>query len=506
MFELLLLAAVAAPDGPSAEEIEAARVRSVMPVFRTLLAVANDANDPAQVDANVSAARTLFEARGFEVRELPSDGGPPLLLAERLLDPELPTLLLYLQLDGQPVDPAAWDQLDPYEAVLKAPTEDGWETLPWSQLDTGYDPEWRVFARAAADAKGPVVMLLEAVRELDAAGIPFGSNIKVVMDFEEELGSPHLPAAVTEHAEALAADGLLVLDGPPHASNAPTLVFGARGIATVQLTVYGPREPVHSGNYGNWVPNPAQRLAQLLAGMKDADGRVVLDGFYDGVELSEEDLANIAAVPDDLDAIMADLGIAAPDAIGDGVLQAAVHYPTLNVRGLSALWTGAQARTLIPDRAVAAIDIRLVPGSDAERLIGLIRAHVEAQGFHLSEGEPTDAERTAHPRIASLSSRVAYGAFRTPLDTELADFATAALIAAHGEAPVRIPTLGGSVPISPFVEALGIPAILVPGVNPRNNQHAPDENLRLGNLASGIARYRALLEQPWPAQGPDAVP
>ena len=254
--------------------------------FRELLSLPNDSNQPDHITTNVAFMERTFEERDFVVQRLETPTAP-LLLAERLAEDASRTVLVYLQLDGQPVDPTRWEQDDPWQPVLKERTDDGWSEIPWERLHGEVDPEWRIFARASADAKGPVAMFLAALDAAVAAGFEPSYNLKVIMDFEEELGSPNLPAAVREHREALAADMLLIFDGPRHASNRPTLHFGARGIATVTLQVFGPRVPQHSGHYGNYAPNPALQLSQLLTSMKDAEGRVTLPGFYDGVVLDE---------------------------------------------------------------------------------------------------------------------------------------------------------------------------------------------------------------------------
>ncbi|MEM1126408.1 MAG: M20/M25/M40 family metallo-hydrolase [Bacteroidota bacterium] len=459
-----------------------------------VLSIPNDANDPAQVDANIAWTAEAFATRGFLVRELNTEG-PPLLLAQRPRVEGLPTLLIYLQIDGQPVDPSAWDQEDPYRPVLKAYDGAAWQPLPWERLDGPVDPEWRVFARSASDAKGPVAMLLATLDAMEAEGLDPTFNIKVIMDFEEELGSPNLPGAVPVHREALAADALLIFDGPRHPTNQPMLTFGARGIALVTLTVYGARVSQHSGHYGNYAPNPGLRLAQLLASMKDEAGRVTLPGFYDGITITDATRALLAEVPDDEASIQRDLGIAAPDGVAP-TLQEAIQYPSLNVRGLNAGWVGREVRTIVPATATAEIDVRIVPESDPERLVGLIRSHVEAAGYHLTDGPPTDAERMAHPRLASFTSRIAYGPFRTPMDAGVGAWLTDALTRAFGHPPIRKRISGGSIPISPFVNTLGIPAVTVPTVNADNNQHSPNENLRLGNYREGIQTFLAILTQP----------
>ena len=439
---------------------------------------------------------TAFGARGFATRRLDTTGFP-LLLAERRVDEAPATVLVYLQIDGQPVDPSRWRQPDAWAPVLKQRSADGWEPIEWDRLSGTVDPEWRVFARSASDAKGPVAMFLRALDIFDAGGFEQLFDLKVIMDFEEELGSPHLPAAVGQHREALDADMLVIFDGPRHYSNRPSLTFGARGIATIELRVFGPRAPQHSGHFGNYAPNPALRLAQLLASMKDDAGRVVIPGYYDGVELDEATRAVLALVPDDEAELRAKIGVAGSDAVAP-TYQESIQYPSLNIRGLSSGWVGEQARTLGPSSAVAEIDVRLTPESDAERLIGLIRDHVVERGYHLVEGEPTEAERQSHDRLAAFDYEVSYAAFRTPYESRIGRWLVAAMERAFGEPPVRKRMSGGSIPISPFVTTLGIPAVTVPTVNSDNNQHSPNENLRIGNYLDGIRTFLAVLTEPIP--------
>lgn len=464
-------------------------------LLREFLGIPNDAHFPEHVQRNLEWVEPAFRTRNFKTTVLET-GGPPLLLAERPVERASRTVLVYLQIDGQPVDPTKWAQADPYKPVLKERRGPEWHEIPWDRLKGEVDPDWRVFARSASDAKGPVIMFLAALDALDREGLRQTFNLKVIMDFEEELGSPHLPAAVDRHKALLAADMLIIFDGPMHASNRPTLDFGARGIATITLTVHGPRVAQHSGHYGNYAPNPALRLAQLIASMKDSDGRVTIPGFYDGVVLDAETRALLAQTPDDEEQIRRTIGIAETDKVGS-TYQESIQYPSLNVRGMSSGWVGEQVRTIIPPTATAEIDVRLVPESDAERLIGLIRKHVESQGYYLiGERAPTDDERMRHPRIASFTHAVSYGAFRTPYDSEVGRWLTAAMIRAFGEPPVRIRMAGGSIPISPFVVKLGLPAVTVPTVNRDNNQHSPNENLRLGNYVDGVRTLLSILTQP----------
>ncbi len=478
-----------------------ARAQAVkaIPEFTEMLSVPNDAHYPEHIEANVRWAEAAFARRGFRTRRLATaPDGPPLLLCEKVVRAASRTVLFYSHMDGQPVDPSKWNQEDPWQPVLKRRTADGeWEAIPFDWIESrGLDPEWRIFARSASDDKGPVMMFLAALDALAAQGIQPAINIKYILDFEEEQGSKHLPPAVPKYKDLLAADALLILDGPRHyPSNRPTLSFGARGIATITLTVYGPRAPLHSGHYGNWAPNPAFRLARLLASMKDEDGRVAIPGFYDGIELTEEVKAMLARVPDDEDALKRKLGFAEAEKVG-GTLQEALQYPSLNVRGMASGWVGDKVRTIVPDRAVAEIDIRLVKESDPERLIGLVRDHIARQGYCILDHEPTDEERQQCPRLCRFESRISYRAFRTEMDSPVGQWLAHALTTAFGEPPVMKRTSGGSIPIAPFVETLGIPAVTVPTVNADNNQHSPNENLRLGNFVEGIQTMLALLTVP----------
>lgn len=498
------------PSEMDTSEIDAA-VRTHLPAalesYRQLLRFPNDAHDHAALARQTDYLVGRFDTLGFETRLLPTDG-LPVILAERSHPGAERTVLVYLQSDGQPVDPSEWSQPDPYEPVVKALAADGgWRTVAWGELTeaaarrgdgvagTGVEPDWRIFARSAADSKGPVAQFLAALTMADELGVVPDFDLKVIVDTEEELGSPHLPEAVERYRDALAADMLVIFDGPPHASGRPSLKFGARGIATVTLTTYGPRVPQHSGHYGNYVPNPAVRLAEIIASVKDDAGRVTIPGWYDGIELDAATRAVLDAVPDDESEIMRDLGIAARDSVG-GSLQEAVQYPSLNVRGMSAGWVGDEARTIIPATAVAEIDVRLVKESDPERLLGLFRDHLEAMGYVVLDREPTEEERLTRPRIATFEAEVSYQAFRTSFDSEPGRWLTRAMRRLYDADPVRIRTSGGSIPISPFVETLDLPAVSVPTVNPDNNQHSPDENLRLDAFAEGLRVMLTILAEP----------
>ena len=504
LVSVLALINVVAADPLPAEEIREAvdgNVAEAVSLYREFLGLPNDAQFPANIENLLEWMEMEFAERGF-VTERVITAGNPALYAGRYVGDDKKTILVYLQADGQPVDHDAWAQANPFLAVLKEQDDNGrWSEIPWERMELGIDRDWRIFARSASDSKGPMTQFMMAIGLLDAAGFIPDYNLKVIIDTEEEMGSPNLADAIRANRDLFAADMLLIFDGPPHASNRPTVSFGARGIATVTLTTYGPKVAQHSGHYGNFVPNPAFHLSRILASMKSADGVVQIPGFYDGIELTEQTREILANVPDDESAILASMGVAEPDVVGKS-LQEAIQYPSLNIRGMAAAWVGQESRTIIPPTATAEIDIRLVVESDPERMVNLVRSHVEAQGFLVLDREPTDAERAAHPRIASFTYNISYGAFRSDFDAPAGLMARAGMKHLYGEEPILIRSMGGSIPIAPIIDALDVPAATVPTVNIDNNQHSPNENLRLGNFIEGIAILMSVLSQaPEPAQG-----
>ena len=309
------------------------------------------------------------------------------------------------------------------------------------------------------------------------------------------MGSPGIRYVAETYAEELYADCMLIFDGPKHYSNRPTLTFGARGISTITLTLFGPKMPLHSGHYGNYAPNPALRLSQLLGSMKDENGLVLIPGFYDNVVMNDQIRELLTYVPDDTEEINRSIGIHAPDGVGRNY-QEALQYPSLNIRGLSSGWVGNEARTIVPDRAIAEMDIRTIPETDPQRLIELVRQHIVSQGYYIIDGEPTDDERAQYQRIVAFRSRPGYRAYRTEFNSPIGQWLMQAMKRATDEEPVRKRLSGGSVPISPLISSLEIPAVNIPTVNPDNNQHSPNENLRLGNYLDGIKIFLAILTQP----------
>ncbi len=497
IFPLLFLCVSVFAQTPSKGELEnltSENWQHGLALLKEIVSIPNDAAYPEQARDNLEWCKEAFGSRGFTVRELDT-GGIPLLLVEKNKTPFDRSILFYAHADGQAVDPNEWDQEDPFTPVLKERNNQGeWETIPYDKLDNEYDPDWRIFARSTSDDKGPIAMFLTAWDALSEQGFSPDYNVKVILDFEEEQGSPLLPNAVKNHKDKLAADMMIIMDGPRHISNEPTLTYGARGISSITLTTYGPVVPQHSGHFGNYAPNPALLLSQLLASMKSPEGRVLIPGYYDGIQLSESDKAVLAAVPDDENGIRERLQISRIDDVGT-YYQESIQYPSLNIRGMRSAWVGKEKRTIVPSTAIAEIDVRLVKESDPNRLFELIGNHIEQQGFTVLDHEPSKEERMKFSKIVQMNTAISYQAFRTPISSKAGEWLRSVMNRTYGKNPVEIRTSGGSVPISPFVDALGIPAITVPTVNADNNQHSPNENIRLGNYKEGITTFISILTE-----------
>lgn len=477
------------------EQFVAAHQQPIVRELVELLTIPNVAADRDNVRRNATLLRDLFTRRGFLTEILETDGNP-LVFAELPVPGAQRTLLFYAHYDGQPVEPKGWSQASPFTPVLRrARLEDGGQEIPNFLALQQFPPEARLYARSASDDKAPIVALLAAIDALASMNERPTSNVKVILDGEEEARSPSLAATMGRYREKYRADLMLILDGPLHPSGKPTLSFGARGTLSFQLTTFGPKFALHSGHYGNWAPNPAWDLTRLLASMKGADGRALVSGFYEDVPpLSAEERRILAAVPDAPGDLMRFFGIGRTEQVGAN-LQEALQYPSLNIRGLHSGDIGDQARTIIPDRATAEIDVRLVKETDPERMLQRILTHVRAQGFHvLINAEPDDEMRSRYPQIVRISRIGSTKAYRTEMTLPESQALVRTLERAWGEPPVRNRTMGGTVPIDFFIQALGMPAVGVPVVNFDNNQHSNNENLRVQNLWDAVVSFAAILQ------------
>ncbi|GAA4708649.1 M20/M25/M40 family metallo-hydrolase [Sphingomonas lutea] len=475
-----------AAAGLLAAPAQAADRAAILAEYQALLAIPNVATDVADIRRNADHIMAMMARRGLAPRLLEGADNkvPPAIYGEWRVPGAKRTLVLYAHYDGQPVTPEDWTSTQPFTPKLYSDRPDrGGKPIAFPAAGQKVDDDWRVYGRSASDDKLGVMAILAAVDQLKAKGEQPGFNLKIFFEGEEEMGSPNLAALLARHRDTLKSDGWVIIDGPAHPSGAPQVSLGVRGDVNVDIVVHGPVRPLHSGHYGNWVPNPAMVLSQLLASMKDASGRVTVPGWYDDVvPLTEAERAAIRAVPAADAQLKAELGLGWTEGNGTALLDA-IQQPSLNINGIRAADVGDKARNVIPTSAAATLDLRLVKGNDVKRQVDKLIRHIRAQGFHVLDRAPTLDERRAHTRIATVTVGAGYNAERTPLDDPLAQSVVAA---ARPHRAVVLPSLGGSLPLYIFRETLGAPTVSLTLANHDNNQHAEDENLRLGNL------YRAI--------------
>ena len=250
----------------------------------------------------------------------------------------------------------------------------------------------------------------EAFRQ---AGVRPTSNLVFLFEGEEEAGSPHLAEYLQRYRDHFdPVDVWLFFDGPAHQSGRPQITFGVRGSMGMEVTVYGANRNLHSGHYGNWAPDTGLMLAHLLASMKDVDGKVLVDGFYDTVEpLGPEEMAALAAMPDYDGELKKELGLSWTEGEPASLAQRLL-LPALTIRGISAAQTGARATNVIPSTATAALGIRLVKGNDPAHMRDLIEAHIRKQGYHIVREDPDLATRMSYRLIAKVTGGEGYPAAR----------------------------------------------------------------------------------------------
>ena len=466
--------------------------RAIVDEFVTLLSIPNIARDRADIQRNAEAIAAMMAKRGLAPRLVSVPGGNPIVFGEIRTSGATRTIAFYAHYDGQPLDPKEWSS-PPFEPTLRdGRVEDGGRVIPLAPAGRAFDPESRLYARGAADDKAPVVALMTALDAIRAAGMALKANIKFAFEGEEEAGSPNLEKTLAANKELFAADLWLMCDGPVYQTRQQSIIFGARGATQVDITVFGPRTELHSGHYGNWAPNPAMSLARLLASMKDDNDRVLVDHFYDDVEplgpVEKRALDEAPAIDKDL---MREFWLGSTDG-RPRTLNELITVPSLNIRGMASSRTGAQASNVIPASATATIDIRMVKGMDGHKTGQQITDHVRKQGFFVVDREPTADERRTHPKVAKVIIVRTGAGSRTPMDLPISQEVIRAIESVRGRA-VKLPTMGGGLPLGEIERPLGSVTIVIPMGNHDNNQHSFDENLRIQNLWDGIELMAALL-------------
>ncbi|HEU4995689.1 MAG TPA: M20/M25/M40 family metallo-hydrolase [Gemmatimonadaceae bacterium] len=454
------------------------------------LAIPNLATDSVNIRRNAHYIVQMLERRGASTRLLEAPGSPPAVYGELRAPGATRTVVFYAHYDGQPVDTSQW-MTPPWAPTLRA--SPGGPIIPLPTQPGTVQGESRLYARSAGDDKSPIIAFLSALDALRSANVRPSVNLKFFFEGEEEAGSAHIRDMLTRHRELLGADLWLFGDGPVHQSRRQQVVFGARGVMGLELTVFGPARPLHSGHYGNWAPNPLVLMANLIASMRNDDGRILIDDFYDDVQApTRVERDAIAAAPPPDSALRVELQLQSTEQ-GNAPLMERIMLPALNVRGISGGNVGALAANAVPTLARASIDFRMVPRQTPAGVRSLVEAHARKQGFFVLDRDPTPEERLTHARILKMEWEGGYPASRTDMSLPVSRAVVRATEMGVGDRVIVVPMLGGSLPLYHFEEVLRTPLITLPIVNHDNSQHAANENLRLQNLFDGIQVYAGIV-------------
>jgi acetylornithine deacetylase/succinyl-diaminopimelate desuccinylase-like protein len=427
-------------------------------LLETFLSIPSISTEPAnQPDMQRAAYWVAAQLSGLGMQnvEIFPTARHPVVYAEWLGAKGAPTVLIYGHYDVQPADPL-----------------DRWQTGPFEPTVRGES----LYARGASDMKGQVVAVMKAVEAIVKSGdLPV--NLKWLIEGEEEIGSPNLEAFIAEHKNLLACDFALNPDAGMIGPEDPTITYALRGLAYFELRVFGPASDLHSGIYGGVVHNPANALAELIAGMHDAEGRVTLPGFYDKVRpLSKEERAELARLPTDEKHFLEQTG--APALYGEAGFTPAERAgarPTLDVNGMLSGFTGAGSKTVIPAWAMAKISMRLVPDQDPADVAKQFHAYFEARASKDIRWEVTEM----HGGVPSISDRNNAGVRAM----------AAALESVWGKQPY-FRREGGSIPVvAQMQRVLGIESVVAGFGLPNDNVHAPNERLHLPTWYMGIEAF-----------------
>jgi len=480
-----------APPVAAMRDWRGPRERELLTSYIQFLRIPNVSRDTANVRRNADYLVTEMAKRGLAPRLLTAEGAAPLVYGELRSAGASHTYLFYAHYDGQPVDPSEW-AFPPFEPTLTTSRIDkGGKTLSAIPGTGQIDQDIRIYARSASDDKAAIFSMMTALDALKAAHITPNANLKFIFEGEEEINSPNLDRLLKENKQLLSADVWLVCDGPEHPSGLQTVTFGARGTERLDITVYGPNHELHSGHYGNWAPNPAMMLAQLLASMKDASGHVLVRGFYDDVvPLTEVEREAIRAIPNVDARLMDEYGFSQPDG-GGKRLEELINEPSLNIRGMASGHIGNDASNVVPSSATATLDLRLVKGVHQREQADRVIAHIRNQGYFVTADEPDNAMRAAHPMIARVFVGSGYDAVRNP--SNLPIFQPFIRAIEEVRRPLALqPTLGGSVPLVTIEDDLNTRTVIIPLANFDNNQHTFNENVRVGHLWNAMEIFAQL--------------
>src|SRR5262245_33985086 len=351
----LFITAAFGQTNPSAQAARQWRQQhewAIVNEFVALLSIPNIASDRANIQRNAETIAKMMEKRGVASRLVSVPGANPVVFGEIQTPGASRTIVLYAHYDGQPLDPKEW-ATPPFNPVLRdRPIEKDGQVIRLPSAGAPFNPEWRLYARGVADDKAPIAAMMTALDAIRAAGLRMKSNIKFAFEGEEEASSVNLEKILVSNKELFSGDVWLICDGPVSQTRRQSIIFGTRGFTAIDITIYGPRGELHSGHYGNWAPNPAMMLARLITSMKDDSGRVLVDGFYDGIEpLSDTENRAVADSPDVDPVLMNEFWLGSTEA--PRKLAELISLPSLNIRGMASARIGAQASNVIPATATA---------------------------------------------------------------------------------------------------------------------------------------------------------
>ncbi|WP_408011446.1 M20/M25/M40 family metallo-hydrolase [Pseudalkalibacillus sp. A8] len=392
--------------------------------------------------------KSMMKDIGINTRLIETDGHP-VVYGEIIKDHDAFTLLIYGHYDVQPPDPLDEWLSPPFEPTIR---------------------NGKIFCRGAGDNKGQLMAQVLAIKTyLDTFGeLPI--NIKMVFEGEEESASVNLASFVEKNKDLLKADLVYTSDGPMHDSGAPYVLLGVRGMLYVELTAKGADWENHSGNKGNIVPNPAWKLIDLLRTMRDENGRVLIEGFYDDIRKpTEKEKEIIKQLPFDREQVAEKIGYKQLDMTGEEYYHKLTMEPTFNIAGFTSGYGGEGPKTIIPSQATLKMDMRLVVDQDPNNIYKKFCAHVEKHApdievKHLGDMKPS----------------------RTPADQKVVDVVTGAVSKSFDQEPILQPSLGGSLPDYIWTKILGLPSVVVPYANFDEANHSPNENIGVDNFINGI--------------------
>ena len=436
--------------------------------LKALVACPSVGADPAMAQGMEDARRLIEErldAMAFanRTRLSPPDGtGQPSIYAERLDAPGAPTILIYAHYDVQPADPL-----------------DKWDTPPFEMTER----DGRLYGRGISDDKAPMMIALDTLAAFVAVEGRLPINVKLLIEGEEETGSPALPGILETHRELLAADAVLSADGARWRPDLVALNVGSRGNAGFEIRVQTASQDLHSGRYGGIVPNPLHVLSGLVASLHDAKGRIAAPGFYDGVMApSEEERNKIAAIPYNESAAFDAIGAKPFGEDGFSTLERLWMRPTVDVNGMWGGYTGAGSKTVIPNEAFAKLTMRLVPGQDPQSAKEAVIAHLKTQ-------------LPPYATLEIYGDRGQGGAYAVPDDHPLLGAAVAALERTTGETPLKV-RIGASLPLTEIVSRiLGLDTVMFSFALADENFHAPNEFFRLSSIGDGLAAWVQIIRQ-----------